>query len=81
MSENKCRLCDEWKIKSGDDLFIYHSNEMGDIYEDIYERISNIQFCPRCGKKLLTDDEIKEKIREQWGRFTGQNQNGSKKGE
>lgn len=77
MSDNKCRLCDEWKIKSGDDLFIYHSDEMG----DIYERISNIQFCPRCGKKLLTDDEIKEKIREQWGRFTGQNQNGSEKGE
>ncbi len=77
MSENKCRLCDAWEIKSGDDLFIYHSDEMG----DIYERISNIQFCPRCGKKLLTDDEIKEKIREQWGRLTGQIQNGSKQGE
>ena len=52
---NNCKLCEE--LEPGDTLYKSNSwdNGIG------YEYINNIQYCPICGKPLLTDKE-KSKI-------------------
>lgn len=49
--ENKCRICDE--IQRGDSLYIYTSSDIGITFEEI----PNVQYCPVCGKQLLTYKE------------------------
>ena len=43
-----CGACDE--LDAGDTLYSHTSDDLG----DIYSAIRDIQFCPKCGKKLLT---------------------------
>lgn len=43
-----CGVCDE--LEAGDTLYSHTSDDVG----DIYSAIRDIQFCPKCGKKLLS---------------------------
>lgn len=46
--ENKCNTCEI--LEQGDRLYRYGEDEVG----IIFEKIGNIQFCPMCGKRLLS---------------------------
>ena len=56
--ENECKTCEE--LEQGDRLYVYGEDDVG----VMFERIENIQYCPVCGKKLLT-------FREKWKRGNG----------
>lgn len=53
--EEKCKWCNE--LEQGDRLYRYGEDDVG----ITFERIGNVQFCPICGKKLLS---FQEKIKE-----------------
>ena len=51
---DKCEGCEE--LERGDNLYKYVEDDVG----IVFSKISNVQFCPVCGKKLL---DYKEKYR------------------
>ena len=51
MNDKKCYWCEQ--LEKGDYLCYSHSDDVG----ICYEYIENIQFCPICGKSLLTFEE------------------------
>lgn len=48
-----CEVCEE--LESGDTLYSHTSDDIG----DMYSAIRDIQFCPKCGKRLRTFQEKK----------------------
>ena len=59
-SEKKgpCKTCEG--LVFGDELYQYTSWDGGHGYEEIRD----IQYCPRCGRRLLTHEEKAERARE-----------------
>lgn len=53
-----CEVCEE--LESGDTLYSHTSDDIG----DMYSAIRDIQFCPKCGKRLRT-------FQEKRGRWSG----------
>lgn len=54
-TKDRCRECDE--LEYGDNLYLYGEDDVG----IVFSKISNIKFCPMCGKKLLTYREKRER--------------------
>ena len=52
--EEECKLCEE--LEQGDRLYFYSEDDVG----VCFNKIDDIQYCPICGKKLLT---YKEKLK------------------
>lgn len=55
--EKRCSLCEDIEIEKGDTLYKI-SDWDGGIG---YDYIRNVQYCPLCGKKLMTLEEWKAK--------------------
>ena len=52
MEENKCPLCRKYGIEKGDRLYRVSYPDTGIDFEEI----TNIQYCPLCGKELKEDN-------------------------
>lgn len=55
--EKRCSLCEDIEIEKGDTLYktSYWDGGIG------YDYIRNVQYCPLCGKKLMTLEEWEAK--------------------
>lgn len=55
-----CHTCDD--LEKNDSLYSCHYDDVGYSFEEI----RNIQYCPKCGRRLLTYEEKAERVRQEW---------------
>lgn len=59
-----CQICDD--LEKNDSLYSCHYDDVGYSFEEI----RNIQYCPKCGRRLLTYEEKAERARNAFEKMT-----------
>lgn len=58
-----CQICDN--LEKDDSLYICRYDDVGYCFDEI----RNIQYCPKCGRRLSTYEEKAERVRESFTRM------------